>query len=262
MKSLSEDVQFLLRSEIRIELLSVLDRTGAIAQRALRDELTASERTVRRTLTELEDRRLVTDAAEGYRLTALGETQIEAYREWRDRTELAASLRPLLGHLEPGVLGFDIERLQDASLTVADETRPYAVLDRTLQLRAEANRIRELAPAVEKRSVEQLATRVDRGESPDVEVILPAATARRARSEPAYEDAVATITAAEAVTRYVYPGSVPMFLGLIDELAVLGSIADGSPRALVETTDATVYEWVEHRLDEYRVEARPLSGSI
>lgn len=256
----SEELQFLLRSETRLNVLSALAQRAPLETDVLEETLDTSRRTLTRTLRQLEDRRLVEETEDGYRLTAFGETQAASFREWLRRDELARAFRPVLGRIEADLLGFDIERLRGATLTVADESQPYAPLDRTLALRAEADRIRELAPSVERRSVEQLADRTDAGEALAVEIIMSAATARAARSRPAYEDALAAVAAADEVTQYVHPGGFPFVLAVMDETVVLGVADDGNPNAVLETTDDAVREWAEATLDQYREEARPLAA--
>ena len=255
---ISEELQFLLRSETRLNVLSALAQREPLGKDTLDETLDTSRRTLTRTLTQLESRRLIEGTDDGYRLTAFGETQAASFREWLRRDEIAQRLQPVLGHLEAGLFEFDIEHLRGATLTVADESQPYAVLDRTLTLREHATRIRELAPSVERRSVKQLAERIESGERLDVETVMTAGTARTAQSEPAYEDAVETITAAEGVSQHVYPGQFPLFLGIMDETVVVGAAADGEPHAMLETTDDAVREWARETFDSYRTDARPI----
>ena len=87
---------------------------------------------------------------------------------------------------------------------------------------------------------------------------MSAATARMAQSRPAYEDALATVAAADGVTQYVYSGGFPFVLAVMDETVVLGVTDDASPTALLETTDDAVRQWAETTLDRYREAARPL----
>lgn len=254
----TDDLEFLLRSENRTELLAALASDGPLDRYDLEETLGTSRRTVSRTLKKLEERSYVSAAEGGYRLTAFGTAAFEIYREYTDRLDLVDRFRPFLGNVDGEALDFEVTGLRGADLHVAGDVNPYAPIDRTLELRAQASRIRELAPGVEKRSIEQLTERVQSGEDISFEVILTAGAAEAAQSQPEYEHAHRTIRRADNVEQFVYPGEFPFFVGIMDDTVTLGATVDGSPHALVESRDEGLHAWAERKIDEFRAEATPI----
>lgn len=262
MNTIEEELEFLFRSDTRAKLLATLQGEQPLDRYELENRLEPSRRTITRTLNKLEDRNYIHESADGYRLTALGEAEIETYQEYEKRVRLATTYRPVLGNVDAEALDLDVEYLEDAELVVADETTPYAPLDRTLELRAEATRIREMAPAVEKRSIEQLTERVERDDEFTFEVILPVETAKQAASSPAYATAHEVTRTADCVEQYVYSGEFPFFVGVMDETALLGSTVGGDPYAVVESEREELREWAERKIDEFRHQSTPIDRFV
>jgi predicted transcriptional regulator len=247
-----------LRSDNRTDVLSALDDAGPLDRYELEDRLDASRRTVTRILGSLAERGYLSERGSSYALSAFGAALARAYDDYRETAGLADRFRPLLRHLDADRLALDPDLLRDAELIVATESSPYAILDRVLQLRAGATRVREMAPTVEAKSLGQLAERIEANESFDFEVVIPAPALDDAAAHPGYADTQRTIEASEAVDLYVYPEPFSFVLGVIDGTAVVGVEVDDRPYALVEGTRPELLEWVESRLDEYRGGATPI----
>lgn len=163
--------------------------------------------------------------------------------------------------LAPGdAFGFDVARLAAGETIVATEGSSYAPLDRLLAIRADAEYVRELAPDVERRSIEQLARRVDADETFSAEICLSAAVLAAAESVPEYADAQERIVAADAVDVVVTERAIDLAVCLADGTVALGvEDADGHPVAVCVCEDPVVYEWAEARFDRY-VEAASALG--
>ena len=258
MNEQTEELEFLLRSENRTALLAALASDGPLDRYDLEETLGTSRRTVSRTLKKLEDRNYISETDGGYCLTAFGAAVFETYREYTRRLDIAERLRPFLGNVDGGALDVELATLEGAKLTLADDASPYAPMDRTLELRAQASRIREIAPSVEKRSIEQLTERVERGEDVTFEVVLTADAAQAAQSQPEYEEAHRVTQRADNVEQFVYRGEFPFFLGVMDETVAIGAVVDGNPVALVESRDERLRAWAEQRIDEFRSGAIPM----
>jgi predicted transcriptional regulator len=254
----TEELEFLLRSENRTELLAALAAEGPLDRYDLEEALGTSRRTVSRTLKKLETRNYISETDGGHRLTAFGAAVFETYREYTRRIDTAERLRPFLGNIDGEALDIELSALQGAKLTLADDASPYAPMDRTLELRARSSRIREIAPSVEKRSIEQLTERIERGDDATFEIVLTADAAQAAQSKPEYEKAHRITQGADNVDQFVYRGEFPFFLGVLDETVAIGAVVDGSPFALIESRDERLREWAEQKIDQFRSEAVPM----
>ena len=257
MEQLTEDVQFLVQSPNRGELLCVLATEAPCDRYDIEAEVDATRRTVVRNLNELTDRGYVTETEAGYRLTAFGAFLADVYDEFTTDTALADRLGPFLEHVSANLFDLDPRLLADADVLTASEASPYAVLDRTLELRRQSSRIREIAPAVEKKSVEQLAERVRNGEDVEMLTVIPARAAEEATTNPDYRDDHLAALRADTVEMHAYPERIPLFVGVLDDTVALSSAKDGRPNALVTTTNPTVREWAEETIADFVARARP-----
>lgn len=259
MAAAEDELAFLLRSGNRTELLLALDETQPLDRYDLERRLDASRRTVTRALDALSERGYIEEGETGYSLTAFGTSVASSYRDCLQQVDLAAEYRPLLEYLDTQRFDLDPELLEGAELTVASETSPFVVLNRTLELREGATRIREAAPGVEKQSVEQLAARLRNGDGLEMEVILPPDAVETVREPDAFAGDHAVARDADAVQFYVAPEPFSVFVGVMDDTAALATGEGGEPLALVESDRPAFREWAEARLDEFRDAATPLS---
>lgn len=257
MESVDAPLELLARSDNRSELLLALDADAPLDRYDLEERLGASRRTVTRALNTLEDRGYIRTEEGGYGLTALGAGLARAYRRYRETASVAARFEPLLREAGATELDFDVEWLRGADLTLATESSPFALLDRSLELRAGASTIREVAPSVEGKSVTQLADRIRAGEDIDVEVVLPVGALEAARSHPDYADEHAVVAESDAVDVYIHPEPVRLFLAVLDETVAVGTAVDGEPTALAVSEDPDLRAWADRRIDEYRAAAIP-----
>lgn len=254
----AEGLEYLLRSDNRTSLLVVLAEDQPLDKADLEARLSASQRTISRVLNDLTERGYLQVSVDGFRLTSFGATVTEAYRRCRQRTDLAEEYRPFLTNVDAAAVDLDPAILRGADLTVADDISPYAPLNRALELRRNAARIRVVSPFVEERSVQQLAARLERGDDLDFDVILPADLYEAVQSQIDGRDAFRRETESDAVRMFVHHGDFPLLFATIGDVAALGVSVDGEPYALVESTNERMYEWVDSRIDEYRAEAVPV----
>lgn len=260
MDGAEDELEFLLGSGNRTELLLTLERAQPLDRYDLEDRVDASRRTVTRVLGALNERGYIQEADAGYSVTAFGASVAQAYRDCRQQVDLATEYRPLLEHLDTQALDIDLEILKGAELTVASETSPFVVLNRTLELRAAAGHIREAAPGIEKQSVEQLASRVQNGEDLEMEVVLPPDAVETVEERGAFAGDHGVARDADAVEFYVAPEPFSVFVGVMDDTAVLAAGEGGDPLALAESDRPAFREWAESRLDEFRDAATLLTA--
>jgi predicted transcriptional regulator len=248
-------IRYLVGSANRRTALASLRAHGPLTRRDLEDRTSASRRTVTRTLNELQERQWVERVEDGYDVTALGVTILDALEAALHRIDLASQFAPLLSQLPGDAIGFDVEELADASLVSTTDGNPYAAMHRLHELRTGADLVRELRPSLCLEFVEQIADAADADPTPlDVEAVVESPIARSTESNPDFAAPFGTLTATDAVTLHVCDEDVPYLLALYDGTAVICALnEDGIPVALVETTNPAVRDWV---MDTYRSHRR------
>ncbi|MFB6140366.1 MAG: helix-turn-helix transcriptional regulator [Halosimplex sp.] len=247
-----EVLAFLAQSENRVDVLDALADGEPRDRYDLEGAVDASRRTVLRVANELLERGYVRETDDGYRLTALGESVYDRYAAAADGIGALSSAAAVLSAVPAGVVDFDPARLADAEVTAAAPGDPFAPLDRMLELRRGASRVRELAPGVERRSVEQLADRVEADEAVDVEIVLTPASLETAESRDQYAPAHEVVASADAVALYLTPEPFALPVTVADEtVALVADGAEGRPDAVLETDDPVVREWAESYVDRF-----------
>jgi predicted transcriptional regulator len=249
------ELRFIAQSDNRADAIQALSRETHLERRELETRLDASHRTVIRIVNSLEERGYLRETDRGLELTPFGSRMASSFREFLDDASTAIECKPLLRHAPAELGDLPLERLASAELVVASAADPFGIMDRVLSLRAEATRIREVAPGVQTRSVEQLAERVRNGEAIDVEAVIPRRASELAESREEYRtDHAATVESA-AVDIYVHPGAVPLFAATIDDRAAVAVAKDGQPHALAVSDDPEFRAAVESLFERYRDEA-------
>lgn len=247
-------LRYLVGSVNRRRALAALRTDGPLTRRDLEARTSASRRTVTRTLDELVDRGWVRRVDDGYDATALGATVLDALDDASDRIDLATRFGPLLRHLPDDAVDLDVRTLAGATLVGPTEGDPYAAMNRLHELRADADYVRELAPALCLDGVEQLADRIEsEADPPDVESVVESTALEPAASPPEVEAELERIAAAESGAVRTCDDAVPFVLGVYDEAAVVCALNDdGIPVALLETTNPDVRDWATETYRAYR----------
>ena len=253
------ELEYLLGSETRPETLTALRDRGRLSARRLEERVSASRRTLKRTLRAMESRGWVRAADGGYELTAMGDTLLTAYDRFRRRERIATEVRAFLERTPAEAFDLDVEALADATLVRPDDD-PTAPVDRLLDLRADATRVREVAPYLLRDTVEQLAGGGAAGSPrPEVTLVLEDATPQPAEFSPTYCDRFRTMLDSPGIHVYVADGTVPFAFGVADDRAFLGSAGiDGMPGALLVADDPAVVDWVDRSVDRYLDRAESL----
>lgn len=252
-----EEIEFLFRSPNRVDTLAVLEGRQAATAHELDDELDISRRTIVRILNDLEDRQYIQKTTDGWVLTQYGSGIFQSQQRFYDDILLAQEYRMVLANIDQKQIELELELLRETSLTLATDVRPYAPLERVTQLHEEATEICILSPNIEMRSSEQVSDRIREDDEFQLELIISRDTLE-ILSQPTYRPQLELLLNSEKVTSSVYPGEVPCFLGVIDDVAALGVIVDGKPEALVEGESPRFREWVVDHLDAFRAESMPL----
>jgi predicted transcriptional regulator len=250
-------LEYLAGSPVRPATLTAFRDQGRLSLRDLDDRVSASRRTLKRTLRAMESRGWVHASDGAYEFTALGACILSAYEEFRDCERIADRLRPFLEHTPATAFDLDIDALTDADV-VEPVDDPTAFADKLLDIRAGADRLREYAPFLLLDSVRQLATRVDDGPpAPDVTLVVRTDAPPRSSSE--YADRFATLVEAPSADVRRNPDGPMLGFGIADGHAFLG-VADenGMPTVLLAGESADLVEWVESRFEAVRAAAESI----
>lgn len=258
MNSPRDELTFLLRSSSRLDALLTIGQHRTLSRSQLNHHLDGSRRTVSRALESLVDKGLLQDYDGSYRLSAYGKEIMEAYQQYCDHAELPSQLRPFLRYVDPDLFSFDLSCLSDAELVVSTESGPYVILDRVLQLRAEADLIREFGPAVERKSFEQLETLLTGSDPPRYETLPTEDAHERAQTRSEYQELYQILLDAEAAEIQVYPDSFPLYLMIADD-TVLMSVGEANPyqETMLVSDHPDVHAWAVDFFEQHKAEATP-----
>jgi len=250
-------LEYLAGSPVRPATLAALQDHGRLPLRGLDDRISASRRTLKRTLRALESRGWIRASNGTYECTALGACILAAYEDFRERERIAERLRPFLEHTPATAFDIDIDALTDASV-VAQTDGPTAFVDTLLDIRTDTDRLREYVPFLLLDSVRQLADRVDDSQSaPDVTLVVR--TDAPPQSSPEYADCFETLIEAPSVDVRRNPDGPRIGFGVADGHAFLGAADEnGMPNALLTGESADLVEWVECRFEAIRAAAEPI----
>ena len=241
--------EYLAGSELRPAVLAVL-RAEALPLREVADRVSASRRTVKRTLSAMESRGWTRPDDGAYELTTLGATVLAAHEAFRERTRIATRLRPFLERVSASEFDPGIDALADTTVYTPDDD-PTAFVDRLVELRSGATRIREYAPFLMLDSLEQFSEGFGNGRS-DADVMLVVRTDTPPRSTLAYDERFTALVEATHADLYVDPdGPTSIAFGVADDTAFLGvADDDGMPGALLVGDTAELVSWVERQVDD------------
>ena len=136
-----DDIGYLTRSEHRVHALVAL--TVRPRSRSELWEMTGvSSSTIRRTLSEFEERNWIRKDGYRFETTELGAHVASAMADLIEQFETERALRDVWEWLPGEECGFTLEMCADAVVTVADADDPYAPVNRFLSLVRETDRIR------------------------------------------------------------------------------------------------------------------------
>lgn len=255
----SEDIEFLVRSEHRADVLDAL--SGRPRDRnALREMTGASSPTMSRVLAAFEERRWIERDGPTYELTPLGEFVADQFEDFRDAMTTERKLRDVWRWLPREMDGFSVELFADAVVSYPGEGYPYAPVERITRLIEETDAMRGFGTTVFK-SVNNEAVCEAVLDGMEFEYIYtPAVLEATVAWNP---DKVAEVTARDNCTLFVHddlPDQHRCGLGIFD--ARIGICChDAETRqleAVVDTEAAAAREWAETVYERYRGEARLL----
>jgi len=253
-----ETIHFLSGSQYRWEILETFAERETMTRQEVRDAVSASRSTVRRTVEAFIERGLINSVAGGYRLTATGRFLADGLGEMVERTRLVGAYEPLFGRLGASDHGLDPTWLDGAAITRSTETSPYGPAQKQTETVREATTFRGFLPAIEIEGSRVVHERITSGVL-TAEIVVPAAMLDTLRSDP-FASLFREKLATDRFECWLTDDGLPFYLGLPDEEGVeVGVDEDGIPRALVQSTDPAFRAWGEETFDRYRTAATRLT---
>ncbi|GAB7010057.1 helix-turn-helix transcriptional regulator [Halorubrum trueperi] len=255
-----DDAKYLAGSPIRVEILRTL-RSDPRRPADLTAAVDATRTTVQRILAGFRDRDWVVKRGAAYRVTPTGKRVHDAYESLLDEVHRAARFGQFAADLER--VGADVPPsvLDAGELTVAADRNPLAAVDRLTELLRECrgDEIRAVSPVVIQQFNEAAADALDAGA--DIELVIDRDVVEASIAEfgPATDRALDD----DGATVYVSPTPVEYGLFRYGDLACVTAYdRRNSPRCVLESTDSTVVEWVDERLESFVADAKRLSAVV
>ncbi|WP_411967376.1 helix-turn-helix transcriptional regulator [Haloferax sp. YSSS75] len=244
-----EDARFLAGSSNRVAALDVL-ASGPTSRDELSSSVDASKGTIRRILRDFEDRGWVEQEGATYTTTEAGETIAVEFTCLLDTIRATYRLDGAQEWLPTDALGFGLDRLADARVTLPQEDHVITPLDRMDALVRDASVSRIFSPGVSISTVS--ANRdavVENGQQMELVLTERVVSTIVERSDLAamMRDMVET----GRVTVFEIENDVPpMTLCILDGVVVLGLIGNGLPVGVVESSDEIVRQWADEFFED------------
>jgi predicted transcriptional regulator len=234
-------------------------REGPKDKRTLVEETDVSRSTVSRAVRELEATRLVERTNGTYRTTAFGDVLAEEFASLLATASFAWDLRDVLDRLPADELGFELSRLADADVTTPTTANPTAPIERVVELKRDATRVRSLAAGRSPGALDAHRQAADAGDH-SFESVCSAALVEWLVSDAERRETLAGLLGEPNVAVYVYDGDIEIPVGITDDAAFFGvESEEGAPVALVESTDDRVREWAVETFEAHRRAADELA---
>lgn len=247
------DIAYLARSEHRVPTLVALTARPR-SRSELWEMAGVSSSTIRRTLSEFEERGWIRKEEYKYEATQTGAFLGSAMVDLIDRVETEQLLRDVWEWLPDEESGFTLEMCTDATVTLAEADDPYGPVNRFTELLEDSDEIRfvGLDVAMFEPCKDALCGRILDGMQ--AEIINPPRVARYVRETCADEFSEALETGRLTVRLHDDLPSYGVCI-LDDRIAVTAYDPDSlSVRALVDTDGTDPTEWAESVYRSYRRE--------
>jgi len=246
-----DDIAYLARSEHRGPTLMALT-VRPRSRSELWEMAGVSESTIRRTLSEFEDRDWVYRDGYQYEATQLGAFIASAMADLIDRMETERKLRDVWRLLPDEETGFTIEMCSDATVTVADPEDPSGPITRFCSLieGTEQLRFTGLDVAMLESCKTELCERIVDGM--ETELINPPRVASYIRSN--CPDLFSEALESGNLDVRLHDELPPFGISIFDNrIAITGYDREGvMVRVLVDTDDPDAREWAESTFTSHR----------
>ena len=259
MESALDEIEFLALSENRVDVLRRLaDRPHT--RRELADRTGASQPTLGRILSDLQDREWIAREGSEYATTATGRLVAEGFGDLLDIMETEERLRPIVRWLPADVLGFDLRHLTEATITVPSQVRPSAPVKRDLDLLRSADEVEIFSYAFNEQSLELIQERASAGDQRFRGVFAASAIDALADDSLRRRRLESLLTADGAEIRMT-DEEIPVAVTMADDVVLLFLRDDsGVLRASIDADADAIRTWADETFERYWEAAEPLDA--
>lgn len=261
MQSSLADVEFLVRSESRVEVLEALAESPRTREE-LGNATEASRTTLSRMIADFEDRDWLRRPDRAYHLTSEGEFVANEMTRLLENMEAAERLDGTLEWLPTDEFEFDLRHLSDADVVTLQWNDP-ATMRQLAGLLDGADDVKSIASAVS-REVADMLQQVTVESDASYEGILTQQAVDIIREHPELREQLRTITESEDTTLYRYAGDdTPAMVMCIDDQATICNHASGGPEMEAVLSEADAFRsWVESYFDTIRDDAEEIHADV
>lgn len=254
-QSVHGDVQFLTGSPHRPAVLEALCEEPARPHELCAD-VDVTRTTIQRILAGFRERQWVVKHDGDYRATVTGRRVCERYESLREAVDQARRFGPFAAHLGPAADDLPAAALANGRLTVSEDGSPLAALSRfTEWLESVEGALHAISPVVARPFNEIGAELLSSGTQ--IEFVIDSAVLEQSKAQ--YESALDLGADHDRMSIYVHQAPLSIGVALDAESCCVVAYDDNTNiRAIVESTDAEVYEWGTELFERHRDSAVPL----
>ncbi|MFW5920053.1 MAG: helix-turn-helix transcriptional regulator [Halanaeroarchaeum sp.] len=252
-----DDIGYLSRSEHRVPaLLALTDRPRSRAELC---ELTGvSSSTVRRTVSEFEDRTWVRKDGHQYVATQLGAAVAAGMDDLIELVETERKLRDVWHWLPDEVTELPVEAWSEMTVTLPEPDSPYRPVNRFESLLQQTNEVRYLRPevALMEPCFDALPSLIDAG----LNMTLIDRPSCHAYFITTYPERSLALERRDGFTVLEHDDLPRCGIGLLETRVTISCYEQdsGSVQALIDTDAQAISEWAEATYASYVTDARPV----
>lgn len=255
MKSSLDTIEYLARSEHRVEVLDAI-RTEPRTRADLRASVDASRVTVGRIVRDLEERGWIRRDGTRYETTPRGAYVAREFAGLVRNLEAYEALPPVCEWFPGDEPSFDLSLLDDATVVTADEGDLIAPIRRALAFVHRSERLRVVATGSSHEFSRAMREAIEWGATHTL--VVPPAAVEALRADPEMCTDTHAMLDAGGLTLLRYDGNDDLPVMQIGDDAVL--LCSGDHRAMLETDDPAVYEWAGSYFGSLRAGSTPVDA--
>lgn len=255
---LPENMEYLTSSSNRITVLRALvDEPGKPAE--MRDRLDMPRSTFQRILSELQERSWAEKQDGVYSATALGEYVEGYFDDYLTTMNTLDELECFFDYVPFSEIDVGFDTLVESEITVSDAYSPHAPMERLLEALDDADEVRGLAPIITDSHAEAYHDAIL--EDTYVENVVERTVADIIVSR--YEGWFDEVRGSGRTETYIYEGSFPLGLTIMDDTVFVGAYDDdGIARTLLENDTEEMLEWAEEYHEKYKSRSEPVDAYV
>jgi predicted transcriptional regulator len=249
--------QDFVRLSSSLRVLQESDRP--LRQSEIRERIGRSKSTAHRRVRRMEEKGLISKEGSGYELTELGEAMAERTTAYVAEVGAAREYEEFLGTVNRTDL--PLSSIVDARVTRTSSDNPVAPLIRLAEITSDASEVRVLTNSIAPESFE-VGRKMIRDGRQEVEMVVDDRAIRSIQGSEWFGEEVRTDLGTGNLVLWVYKGTVPHQIGVMDGKLCLGAEdEDRMPVAMLETEDEEAVDWAESVFESYRDDAERITAS-